>query len=509
MAQPYIKRILNAQVYDVARETPLDPAPLLSARIGNQAFLKREDLQPVFSFKCRGAYNKMVHLGEGARSAGVVAASAGNHAQGVALAASKLGIKAKIVMPGTTPAIKVDAVRALGARVILHGDSFDEAALRAQTLVEEEGLTFIHPFDDPDVIAGQATVAVELVRQSHQPLDYVFVCCGGGGLLAGMATYLRYVWPNTRIIGVEPEDAACVKAALDQGKRVRLKEVGLFADGCAVAQAGKETLKLIRQSVDEVITVSTDEICAAVKDIFEDSRAIAEPAGALAVAGMKKYAAERQVSGVTMAATVSGANTNFDRLRYISERTEIGERREVVLSVTIPERPGAFKAFCNAIGRRNVTEFNYRYETAAEAKVFVGLTVMPGDSSLDALQAALREQGYGVLDLTDNETAKLHLRHMVGGRLSEDLEDEMVFRVEFPERPGSLLRFLNALGKDYSISLFHYRNHGAAYGRILVGMQVPQGKRTALRKALDNLGYRFWEETDNPAYLEYLGRPSR
>ncbi len=509
MTQPYIKRILNAQVYDVARETPLEPAPLLSARIDNQAFLKREDLQPVFSFKCRGAYNKMVHLDEAARSAGVVAASAGNHAQGVALAASKLGIKAKIVMPGTTPAIKVDAVRALGARVILHGDSFDEAALRAKTLVEEEGLTFIHPFDDPDVIAGQATVAVELVRQSHQPLDYVFVCCGGGGLLAGMATYLRYVWPKTRIIGVEPEDAACVKAALDQGKRVRLKEVGLFADGCAVAQTGKETLKLIRQSVDEVITVSTDEICAAVKDIFEDSRAIAEPAGALAVAGMKKYAAEHQVSGATMAATVSGANTNFDRLRYISERTEIGERREVVLSVTIPERPGAFKAFCSAIGRRNVTEFNYRYETAAEAKVFVGLTVMPGDSSLDALQAALREQGYGVLDLTDNETAKLHLRHMVGGRLSEDIEDEMVFRVEFPERPGSLLKFLNALGKDYSISLFHYRNHGAAYGRILVGMQVPQGKRTALRKALDNLGYRFWEETDNPAYLEYLGRPSR
>ncbi len=507
MTQPYIKRILNAQVYDVARETPLERAPLLSARIDNQAFLKREDLQPIFSFKCRGAYNKMVHLDEAARSDGVVAASAGNHAQGVALAASKLGIKAKIVMPVTTPAIKVDAVRALGARVVLYGDSFDEAALRARTLVEEEGLTFIHPFDDPDVIAGQATVAVELVRQAHQPLDYVFVCCGGGGLLAGMATYLRYVWPNTRIIGVEPEDAACVKAALEQGKRVTLKEVGLFADGCAVAQTGKETLKLIRQSVDDVITVSTDEICAAVKDIFEDSRAIAEPAGALAVAGMKKYAAEHKVSGATMAATVSGANTNFDRLRYISERTEIGERREVVLSVTIPERPGAFKAFCNAIGRRNVTEFNYRYETAAEAKVFVGLTVMPGDGSLDTLQAALRDQGYGVLDLTDNETAKLHLRHMVGGRLSEDIEDEMVFRVEFPERPGSLLHFLNALGKDYSISLFHYRNHGAAYGRILVGMQVPQGKRTALRKALGELGYRFWEETDNPAYLEYLGRP--
>lgn len=506
MAQPYIKRILNAQVYDVARETPLDPAPLLSARLGNHALLKREDLQPVFSFKCRGAYNKMIHLDEASRAAGVVAASAGNHAQGVALAASKLGIKAKIVMPVTTPLIKVEAVRALGAKVVLSGDSFDEAAVRAAALVETEGLTFIHPFDDPDVIAGQGTVAVELVRQASRPLDYVFVCCGGGGLLAGMATYLRYVWPQTKIIGVEPEDAACVQAALHKGRRVTLREVGLFADGCAVAQVGKEPFRLIRESVDDVITVSTDEICAAVKDIFEDTRAIAEPAGALAVAGMKKYAQQHRISGATMAATVSGANTNFDRLRYISERTEIGERREAVLSVTIPERPGAFRAFCNAIGKRNVTEFNYRYETAAAARVFVGLTVTPGDDSFNALKRNLREKGYRVLDLTDNETAKLHLRHMIGGRQPDDIGEEIVFRVEFPERPGSLLQFLNALGNEFSITLFHYRNHGAAYGRILVGMQVPPGKRAQLRRALLRLGYPFWEESDNPAYLEYLGK---
>ena len=506
MAQPYIERILNAQVYDVARETPLQAAPLLSNRIGNQAFLKREDLQPIFSFKCRGAYNKMMHLSSEARDAGVVAASAGNHAQGVALAAAKLDIQAKIVMPVTTPAIKVDAVRALGAKVVLSGDSFDEAAVHAQALVKKEGRTFIHPFDDPDVIAGQGTVAVELVRQSPKPLDVVFICCGGGGLLAGMAAYIRYVWPETRIIGVEPEDAACVQAALQKGRRITLREVGLFADGCAVAQTGKETLRMIREYVDEVITVTTDEICAAVKDIFEDTRAIAEPAGALAVAGMKKYAVAHNLCGQTMAATVSGANTNFDRLRYISERTEIGERREAVLSVTVPERPGAFKAFCGAIGKRNVTEFNYRYESAAEARVFVGLTITPGDESVADLQATLSQQGYRVLDMTDNETAKLHLRHMVGGRLSDDIGDEMVFRVEFPERPGSLLQFLSALGNEYSISLFHYRNHGAAYGRILVGMEVPSGKRADLKKRLVGLGYRFWEETSNPAYLEYLGR---
>ena len=507
MAQSYIKRILNARVYDVARETPLDRAPLLSERLNNEVWLKREDLQPVFSFKCRGAYNKMVNMAPAARAAGVVAASAGNHAQGVALAAQTLGVKAKIVMPVTTPAIKVDAVRARGAAVILYGDSFDEASLRAAELVEQEGLTFIHPFDDPDVIAGQGTVAMELVRQSPQPLDYVFICCGGGGLLAGMAAYLRYTWPDTRIIGVEPEDAACARAALQKGRRVTLREVGLFADGCAVAQVGREPFRLIRECVDDIITVTTDEICAAVKDIFEDTRAIAEPAGALAVAGMKKFVEERGLSGHPMAATVSGANTNFDRLRYISERTEIGERREAVLSVTIPEKAGAFRAFCGAIGRRNITEFNYRYESEGSARVFVGLSLTPGADDLTDLHRKLEAKGYQVLDLTDNETAKLHLRHMIGGRLSAEIEEELVFRVEFPERPGSLLKFLNALSTDFSISLFHYRNHGAAFGRILVGMQVPSGKRAQLRKALQGLGYRFWEETDNPAYREYLGRP--
>ncbi len=506
MTEFYIKRILNAPVYDVARETPLDSAPFLSARLGNKVWLKREDLQPIFSFKCRGAYNKMANLSEKALGAGVVAASAGNHAQGVALAAQTLGAKASIVMPATTPGIKVEAVRARKATVILYGDSFDEAAWRAKELVEQRNLTFIHPFDDPDVIAGQGTVAMELGRQARAPLDYVFICCGGGGLLAGMSAYLRYIWPSTHIIGVEPEDAACVQAALKKGRRVVLREVGLFADGCAVAQVGKEPFRIIRKFVDEVMTVSTDEICAAVKDIFEDTRAIAEPAGALAVAGMKKFVETNDISEKSMAATVSGANTNFDRLRYISERTEIGERREAILSVTIPEEAGAFRAFCSAIGKRNITEFNYRYEGPGHARVFVGLTVTPDGQGLSDLLEILSRRGYQVLDMTDNETAKLHLRHMVGGRMSDDIEEEMVFRVEFPERPGGLLQFLNALSTQFSISLFHYRNHGSAYGRILVGMQVTAGNRAILRDTLGKLGYRFWEETDNPAYREYLAR---
>lgn len=509
MPESYIKRILNARVYDVARETPLDRAPLMSARIGNEAWFKREDLQPVFSFKCRGAYNKMVNLSEDARARGVVAASAGNHAQGVALGASKLGVKAKIVMPVTTPAIKVDAVRGYGATVVLHGDTFDEAAARAQELVQSEGMTFLHPFDDPDVIAGQGTIAVEIARQTSKPADYVFICVGGGGMIAGMAAYLRYVWPNTKIIGVEPEDAACAKAALDKGRRVRLKEVGLFADGCAVAQVGKETFRLIRECVDDIITVSTDEICAGVKDIFEDTRAIAEPAGALAVAGMKKYALAHGITGKSMVATVSGANTNFDRLRYISERTEIGERREAVISATIPEQPGAFARFCSALGKRNITEFNYRYDDSERARVFVGLTVAPNSNDLQELSDRLRGMGYGIQDLTDNETAKLHVRYMVGGHAPDAIGEEMVFRVEFPERPGALLTFLNALGTEFSISLFHYRNHGAAYGRILVGLRVPPGRRSALRSVLAGVGYRHWEETDNLAYQTYLGhRPA-
>ena len=504
MIDAYIKRILNARVYDVAHETPLSDAPLMTRRLGNQIFLKREDLQPVFSFKLRGAYNKMINLDEPSRRRGVVAASAGNHAQGVALAAQKLSVKAKIVMPVTTPAIKVDAVRNYGASVILHGDTFDEAAHLAAEIVEAEGMTFLHPFDDPDVIAGQGTVAVELSRQAPAPLDYVFVCVGGGGLIAGMATYLRYVWPKTQIIGVEPEDAACVRAALDKGRRVRLREVGLFADGCAVAQVGKETLRLIKSHVTDVITVTTDEICAGVKDIFEDTRAIAEPAGALAVAGMKKYTALHGLQGVSMAATVSGANTNFDRLRYISERTEIGERREAVISVTIPERAGAFRRFCNELGKRNITEFNYRYVDDRVAQVFVGLSVTPNSADLEQLTNKLEKKGYSIDNLTDNETAKLHVRHMVGGQAPCTGGSECVFRVQFPERPGALLKFLNALGNDFDISLFHYRNHGAAYGRILVGFRLADGRRSALLKVLADVGYPHWEETSNPAYEAYL-----
>lgn len=506
MTQSYVKRILNARVYDVARETPLDRAPQLSRRLCNRVLLKREDLQPVFSFKLRGAYNKMVNLSDEARAKGVVAASAGNHAQGVALGAAKLGLKAKIVMPVTTPAIKVDAVKNRGATVVLHGDTFDEAAAKASVLVKEEGLTYIHPFDDPDVIAGQGTIAVEIARQAPEPVDYVFVCCGGGGLLAGMAAYIKYIWPKCKVIGVEPEDAACARAALDAGRRVTLKEVGLFADGCAVAQVGKETFKLIKAYVDDIITVSTDEICAGVKEIFEDTRAIAEPAGALAVAGMKKYAQEHGIKDKLMVATVSGANTNFDRLRYISERTEIGERREAVLSVTIPERPGAFRQFCDAIGKRNITEFNYRYTGPEEARVFVGLTISPQSDDFDNLCLRLVRKGYALQDLTDNETAKLHIRHMVGGHAPADLVDEKVFRVEFPERPGALLTFLTALGKEFDISLFHYRNHGAAYGRILVGLRVPSGRLGQLRTALNSVGYRYWDESDNPAYQLYLAQ---
>lgn len=506
MPESYIKRILDARVYDVARETPVDEAQLLSARFKNRIWLKREDLQPVFSFKLRGAYNKMHRLTEAQRQRGVIAASAGNHAQGLAMAAQRMRVPATIVMPRTTPSIKVDAVRARGAHVVLHGDSFDEAAVHAQHLVEEKGLTYVHPFDDPDVIAGQGTVGMEVVRQHQEPLDAVFVPVGGGGLLAGMAAYIRYVWPKTRIIGVEPEDAACLKAALERGRRVTLPEVGLFADGCAVAQVGKETFRIIRDTVDEVITATTDEMCAAIKDIFEDTRGIAEPAGALALAGLKKYVEREGVEGQQLLAVLSGANTNFDRLRYISERTEIGEKREAVISVTIPETRGAFREFCSALGRRNITEFNYRYGSARDAKVFAGVSVEPGGEDLAKLLAGLAEHGYECEDLTDNETAKLHVRYMVGGQAAPELGDERVYRVEFPERPGALLKFLSGLGKRWNISLFHYRNHGAAYGRILVGMQVKRNERGAVRQQLEKIGYRFWDETDNAAYRLYLGR---
>jgi threonine dehydratase len=505
MPQSYIKRILDARVYDVARETPVDEALLMSKRLQNRVWLKREDLQAVFSFKLRGAYNKMNRLSEAERARGVVAASAGNHAQGVAIAAQKMGVKATIVMPRTTPVIKVDAVRNRGARVVLHGDSFEQAAERAQKLVAEKDMVFVHPFDDPDVIAGQGTVGMEIVRQHQQPLDALFVPVGGGGLLAGVASYIRYVWPQTKIIGVEPEDAACLHLAMSRGRRDSLSEVGLFAEGCAVAQIGKETFRVIRDTVDEVITASTDEMCAAIKDIFEDTRAIAEPSGALALAGLKKYVERTGAEGQQLLAIVSGANTNFDRLRYISERTEIGEHREAVISVTIPERPGSFRAFCSALGRRNITEFNYRYADAGSARVFVGLTISPGGDDLAELLAELANKGYEAEDLTHNEVAKLHVRYMVGGRAPATVDNEVVYRVEFPERPGALLKFLTGLGQRWNISMFHYRNHGAAYGRILLGLQVPKAERRALAAALADIGYPSWEETQNRAYQLYLG----
>ncbi|HEY6130689.1 MAG TPA: threonine ammonia-lyase, biosynthetic [Halioglobus sp.] len=505
MPQSYIKRILNARVYDVARETPIHEASLMSRRLDNQVWLKREDLQPVFSFKLRGAYCKMSRLSQAQLNRGVITASAGNHAQGVAMAAQKLRVKATIVMPRTTPLIKVDAVRSLGARVVLHGDSYDEAALHAQELLQAKGLTYVHPFDDPDVIAGQGTVGMEIVRQHQSPLDALFVPVGGGGLLAGVAAYVNYVWPQTRLIGVEPEDAACLQLALQRGRRETLAQVGLFADGCAVAQVGKEPFRIIRKTVAEVITVSTDEMCAAIKDIFEDTRSIAEPAGALALAGLKKYVQDSGVRGQHLLAIVSGANTNFDRLRYISERTEIGEQREAVISVTLPEHPGSFKQFCSALGGRNITEFNYRYADDKSAQVFVGVSVVPGGADLADLLAHLREHGYITEDMTDNEVAKLHIRYMVGGHAPAQVQDELVYRVEFPERPGALLTFLSGLGQRWNITMFHYRNHGAAYGRIFIGIQVRKAERRQVEQVLDRINFRYWEETGNRAYQLYLG----
>ncbi|MEZ5570524.1 MAG: threonine ammonia-lyase, biosynthetic [Halioglobus sp.] len=508
MPQSYIKSILDARVYDVARETPIHEAHSMSRRLENRVWLKREDLQPVFSFKLRGAYCKMSRLSDDQLARGVIAASAGNHAQGVAMAAQTLSVKATIVMPRTTPLIKVDAVRNLGAKVILHGDSYDEAALHAQQLMQAKGYTYVHPFDDPDVIAGQGTVGMEIVRQHQQPLDALFVPVGGGGLIAGVAAYVNYVWPETRIIGVEPEDAACLQLALSRGRRDTLTEVGLFADGCAVAQVGKEPFRIIRKTVAEVITVSTDEMCAAIKDIFEDTRSIAEPAGALALAGLKKYVHRTGVRAQDLLAIVSGANTNFDRLRYISERTETGEQREAVISVSVPERPGSFKQFCSALGRRNITEFNYRYADARSAQVFVGLSVVPGGEDLSQLLKDLRQRGYTTEDMTDNEVAKLHIRHMVGGHAPAHLLNERVYRVEFPERPGALLKFLSGLGQRWNISMFHYRNHGAAYGRIFVGIQVPKNERREFEQVLDQIGFPFHEETGNRAYQLYLGSRS-
>lgn len=503
MPESYIKRILNARIYDLAIETPLDYAPLLSQRTGNKVLLKREDLQPVFSFKLRGAYNKLLQLTEAEREQGVICASAGNHAQGVALGAQHLGIKATIVMPRTTPQIKVDAVKSRGAKVVLHGDSYDEASSHAKKLVEEKGLIYVHPFDDPDVIAGQGTVGMEILRQYHGKIDAIFIAVGGGGLCAGIASYVKYIRPETRIIAVESEESACLQAALAKKRRVVLPNVGIFADGIAVAQIGEETFRILRKTVDEVITVNNDEICAGIKDIFEDTRSIAEPAGAVSVAGIKKYVAAHGVTGETYVAIACGANINFDRLRYISERTEFGEQREAILAVSIPERPGAYREFCKALGKRNITEFNYRYADQAEAKIFVGIQV-GGIQEREGLIAELQEQGYNVTDMTDNELAKLHIRHMVGGH-SPNVGDEVVYRFEFPERPGALYNFLTKAGGRWNISMFHYRNHGSASGRVLVGMQVPKSERTQVKHFLNELGYPYQDETDNEAYQFFLG----
>jgi threonine dehydratase len=503
MSYPYLEKILTTSVYDVARETPLENMPTLSQRLGSSVLLKREDLQPVFSFKLRGAYNRISQLSAEERERGVIAASAGNHAQGVALAASRLGIKAVIVMPVTTPRIKVEAVRRLGGKAVLHGDSFDEASSHAQMLQEKHGYAFIHPFDDPAVIAGQGTVAMELLRQHPGPLDAVFICVGGGGLLAGMAVYIKRLRPEIKVIGVEPEDAPSMYEALRQNKRVVLDQVGIFADGAAVRQVGKETFRLAREFVDEMLLVDTDEICAAIKDVFDDTRVLAEPAGALAVAGLKKYVQREGLKNGRFAAVLSGANMNFDRLRHVAERAEIGERREAVFAVTIPERPGSFRRFCKAIGKRGITEFNYRYSDDSAAHVFVGLKVERGDAEKQEVLERLVAEGYPILDMTDNEVAKLHLRHMVGGHASH-VANESLYRFEFPERPGALMHFLTRMGADWNISLFHYRNHGAAYGRVLVGMQVPESDAERFRNFLEELGYAWWDESDNPAYPLFL-----
>jgi threonine dehydratase len=504
MPHKYIEKILRARVYDVAVETPLDRAPRISRRLENEVYLKREDLQPVFSFKLRGAYNKMVGLTDEARNKGVIAASAGNHAQGVALSAQRLGIRALIVMPKTTPPIKVQSVRSLGAKIVLHGDSYDEAYTHSLKLAEESGMTFVHPFDDPEVIAGQGTIGMELLRQHADPIHAIFVPVGGGGLIAGVGAYVKYVRPDIRVIGVEPEDAPSLHRSMEAGRRVTLKQVGIFADGVAVRQVGKETLRVARKCVDEVILVSTDEICAAMKDVFDDTRTVPEPAGALAIAGLKKYVQREKLQGEHLLAIESGANINFDRLRHVAERAELGEQREALLAVEIPERPGSFLGFCRALGRRSVTEFNYRYSDTTRAHVFAGVELANGNAERAELIAHLRESGYPVIDLTDNETAKLHIRYMVGGH-ARGIEDESLFRFEFPERPGALLNFLGQMGKRWNISLFHYRNHGAAYGRVLMGIQIEAGRRGEFRQFLKTLGYPCWEETDNLAYRLFAG----
>ena len=504
MLEAYVKKILSSEVYDVAIETPLEAAPLLSARLNADILLKREDLQPIHSFKVRGAYNRMVKLSAGERKRGVLAASAGNHAQGVALAASRLGIHATIVMGLNTPAIKIEAVQRLGAEVVLRGDTYEDAAQHALALAAQNGATIVPPYDDPAVIAGQGTVGVEILNQHEGDPDAIFIPVGGGGLVAGIAAYVKYLKPRVKIIGVEANGSDCLNQALLAGRRVRLRadRMDLFADGASVAQIGKRPFQVARRYVDQVIVVTTDEICAAIKDIFDDTRAIAEPAGALAVAGLKRYVEDTQGSKRRYVAVVSGANVNFDRLRHISERAEFGERREALLGVSIPEKPGSFRRLCQVLGTRAITEFNYRFNDQRTAQVFLGVQVHGGEERRRVVDM-LRKRGYVVDDMTDNEMAKLHVRHMVGGPASSEV-GEVLYRFEFPERPGALGTFLKEFGVDWNISLFHYRNHGAAWGRVLVGFTAVDQGRAALRKYLDRIGYRYWEESANSAYRRFL-----
>jgi threonine dehydratase len=510
MHPDYLEKVLNAQVYDVAVQTPLEVAGNLSLRAGNKIILKREDLQPVFSFKLRGAYNKISSLSPEKLKRGVICASAGNHAQGVALSASKVGCRAVIVMPTSTPGIKVDAVKRFGGEAVLFGDSYDEAYAHALELEKSEKLTFVHPFDDPEVIAGQGTIAMEILRQHSRhngPIHAIFCCVGGGGLIAGVAAFIKRLRPEIKIIGVEARDADAMTQSLAKGHRVRLNQVGLFADGAAVKFVGEETFRLCKEYVDEMILVDTDAICAAIKDVFEDTRSILEPAGALAVAGAKEYARLHKLKDKNLIAVTSGANMNFDRLRFVAERAEFGERREAVFAVTLPEKPGAYKKFLGLIGKRNVTEFNYRYHTASEAHVFVGIQVADRKESLK-LAESLQKHGYPTLDLTDDEMAKNHIRHMVGGHAPAVCEKgmrELLYRFEFPEKPGALMNFLTQMSAGWNISLFHYRNHGADYGRVLVGMQVPPGDMGKFEEFLKNLGYAHWDESKNPAYKLFLG----
>ncbi|MAN19958.1 MAG: threonine ammonia-lyase, biosynthetic [Synechococcus sp. EAC657] len=506
----YLPRILRARVYDVARESPLESAINLSRRLNNDVWLKREDLQPVFSFKLRGAYNRMVQLSEQERDRGVIAASAGNHAQGVALSASHLQCRAVIVMPMTTPNVKVDAVRQLGGEVVLHGETYDEACAEAIRRSADEGLCFIHPFDDPEVIAGQGTVGMEILRQCQEPPDAIYVAIGGGGLIGGIAAYVKSLWPGVEVIGVEPHDAAAMTLSLEAGERIRLPQVGLFADGVAVREVGENTFRLAQRYVDSIVTVSTDEICAAIKDVFEDTRSILEPAGALAIAGLKADVSKRQLQGRQLVAVACGANMNFNRLRFVAERAELGEEREAMLAVEIPEQPGSLRQLCELLEKRSLTEFSYRMRASDRAHIFMGVQIRDQQDRADLL-ASLRSNGYECLDLSDDELSKVHLRHMVGGRLpqqnkaSEQSRQELLYRFEFPERPGALMRFVNALHSNWSISIFHYRNHGADVGRIVVGVLVSPDDLESWQAVLRDLGYPSWEETSNPAYRIFLG----